>query len=823
MKPHVFARFLLLVLFATPTVQSQTNGLSPQWTLTSADSQRMEKMLARNLLPKVKNAFIVPHWIGTSDEFWYRRQTSSGTEFVVVDAAAGSRRPAFDHQAMAAAVSKATGTTVTSDHLPFEAIEFNQNRSSIGIVVGNRQYNCVLKPAACSGGSPIPPDPLDVTIATEPPPPVTDPSEGLLISPDKQWAVLTKDNNLWMQDMHTGQQHQLTRDGQPNCGYGIYVGIWNTASIPRDHMIEAGHHLPPMASFWSPDSRTVIVPHVDQRNVADYPFVESVPTDGSFRPQLHLARIPLAGEKPALLEWYIFEALSGKYRRINFPYDKMLMSDSDSLELRSRWWSSDARHLYVLYRGLFKQSAFFFDVDVATGNVRTVIDEQLLPRMDLAPSFVDDPVVWTGANGKDIIWYSFRDGWGHLYLYDGQTGRLRNQITRGEWLVHAIVKVDEPKRVIYFTAAGKEGGNPYYRYLYRVNFDGSDLRLLSPEPADHLIGRIAPLNNPPKVETISPSGKYAVYNFSTPQQPPQAVIRSTADGRLIATVEKADVTELWATGYKPPEEFVARSADGKYDLWCLIYKPTDFDPQKRYPVIDTEYAATITSAVPRNFMEAIRGAPGGTDPALVELGFVAVAIDGRGTPNRSHDFWLASYGKMNINGLDDHVAAIQQMGKRFPYMDLDRVGIMGQSFGGWSAIWAMLDFPDFFKVGVAGIPAAIGHSLYPIMEDYQGPPVYSDGSHWRPRPNEVPENWKAIDGRAKAGDLKGHLLMFVGEDDENDLSGSVLQFVDALMAADKNFDLIYMPSANHAARFSHPQYAIRRMYDYMVHYLQPGH
>lgn len=819
MKSRSFAKVSVLVLFTLPLVHAQTSEVSSQWTLTKADSQRMEKMRARALFPKVKNAFVVPHWIGKSDDFWYRRQIADGAVFVVVDAATGQSRPAFDHQAMAAAVTRATGAAATANDLPFDAIEFNLERSSIQVVMGNKQYDCALKLPACSGGTAAPPAPLEVTVATEPPPPVTDPNENLLISPDKQWAVLTRDNNLWLQDMHSGKQRQLTTDGQPNCGYGIYAGNWNTAAIPRDHMSEAGHHLPPMASFWSPDSRAVIVPHVDQRHVADYPYVESVPTDGSFRPQLHLVRIPLAGEKPALIEWYVFDVPSGQHHRINFPYEKIQMDDSDSIELSPRWWSTDARHLYVFSRGVFKQSALLFDVDVATGNARTVIEEQLLPRMDVAPSLVDKAVDWVSPDGKDVIWYSFRDGWGHLYLYDGQTGKLRNQITRGEWLVHAIVKMDERRRVIYFTAAGKEGGNPYYRYLYRVNFDGSDLKLLSPEPADHLIGRTSVLGDPPQFETISPSGKYAVYNFSTPQQPPQTVIRSTTDGRLIATVEKADVTELWAAGYKPPEEFVARSADGKYDLWCLIYRPRNLDPLKHYPVIDTEYAGTHTSAVPRNFMQAIAGVPGGSNSALAELGFISVAIDGRGTPNRSHDFWLASYGKMNINGLDDHVAAIQQMAKQFPYMDLDRVAIMGGSFGGWSAIWGMLEFPEFFKVGVASVPCASGHTLYPIMEEYQGPPVYSDGSHWRPRPNEVPENWKVIDGQAKASNLKGHLLLVVGEDDENDLTGSAMQFVNALMAADKNFDLIYLPSANHAARFSYPQYAYRRMFDYLARYL----
>jgi dipeptidyl-peptidase-4 len=263
---------------------------------------------------------------------------------------------------------------------------------------------------------------------------------------------------------------------------------------------------------------------------------------------------------------------------------------------------------------------------------------------------------------KTLFWYSQRNGWGHLYLYDGQTGELKNQITRGDWLVRGVTKVDEDHRLIYFTASGREAGNPYYRYLYRANFDGSDLKLLSPEHAEHLIAgpdsRIRPFEPISHLETISPSGKYAVYNFSTHDQPPQAVIRSTADGRLIATVEKADVSELLAAGYHPPQEFVARSADGSADLWCMIYKPTNFDPAKRYPVVDTQYATPYIAMVGHDFERALRGT-GANSVAIAKLGFIVVAIDGHGTPHRSREFAMASYGKMEINGLDDHVAAIQ--------------------------------------------------------------------------------------------------------------------------------------------------------------------
>jgi dipeptidyl-peptidase 4 len=275
--------------------------------------------------------------------------------------------PAFDHQRMAEPVAKATGVQASATNLPFDSIEFNADRSSIHVVVKGKQYDCSTQGDVCSGGTPVIPEPLEVNAAIGVPPPVTDANEGLLIAPNQQWAVLTKDNNLWLHDIATGQERQLTRDGQANCGYGIYMGNYLQASIPRERMIEAGHHLPPMDSYWSPDSRTVIVPHVDQRHVADYPYVESAPWDGSFRPKLHMVRIPLVGEKPAILEWYIFDAPSGAGRRIDLPYEKLMATDSGERTVRKTWWSEDARRLYMLIAGAHNQTGFFFEVDVATG------------------------------------------------------------------------------------------------------------------------------------------------------------------------------------------------------------------------------------------------------------------------------------------------------------------------------------------------------------------------------------------------------------------------------------------------------------------------
>lgn len=815
---HMVVRAVVFVLFSTLAF-AQNGGL------TQEDQAKMERMMPRTLIPKVRNAFVLPHWIGKSDEFWYRRELPGKAAFVIVDAATGKSRSAFDHQQVATAIAKATGTNVSADSLPFTEFEFNQDRSSIHLAVKDRQYDCVLKTVVCSAGDSVSHEPLEVTELISVPPPVTDPDEGLLIAPNGRWAVLTRNNNLWLRDMQTKQERQLTHDGQENNGYGIYIGNYHTASIERERMIGAGHHLPPMASYWSPDSHTVIVPHVDQRHVADYPFMESLPLDGSFRPRVHMVRIPLVGEKPATIEWYIFDAPSGNYRRINLPYEKLMATDSASRTIRKTWWSADGHHLFMLAAGTHNQSAFLFDVDLATGNARTMMEERLPPRMELAPSDLEDvPIAWMQGQGKEVIWYSQRDGWGHLYLYDGQTGKLKNQITRGTWVVRGLVKVDEERRRIYFTAGGREEGNPYYRYLYRVNFDGSGLKLLTPEHADHLIaGPDSPINSFQPVlhlETISPSGNYAVYTFSTPSEPPQTVIRSTEDGRLITTVEKADVSELMAAGYRPPEEFVARSADGKDDLWCLIYKPTNLDPNKRYPIVDAQYASPYTAMVARDYISAIRGVSPSNSPALAETGLIVVAIDGHGTPHRSREFHMATYGKMEMNGLDDHVAAIQQMAKKFPYMDVSRVGIIGGSFGAYSTIRAMLDFPDFFKVGVAQMAPGSVHSVYPDFEEYQGVPVYSDGSEWRPKPNEVPSNWESINLEKQADRLKGHLLIMIGEEDENIPTASPLQFVNALMNADKDFELVYIPNSDHVLNFGSRQYFFRRMYDTLVRYLR---
>jgi dipeptidyl aminopeptidase/acylaminoacyl peptidase len=400
-----------------------------------------------------------------------------------------------------------------------------------------------------------------------------------------------------------------------------------------------------------------------------------------------------------------------------------------------------------------------------------------------------------------------------------------NRITRGPWLVRDILAVDEKSRQIYFTGGGREPGNPYHRYLYRIKLDGSGLTLLSPERGDHPVvppeDTLLTVDSSGRYDALSPTGRYIGYGFSTVDQPPVFIVRSTKDIGQSRIIERADVSALQAAGYQVPEEISVKAADGKTDLWGVLYRPANFDPARKYPVIDAEYASPLVAATPRNY---VTGATGGilgyaTPASLAQLGFVVVAVDARSTPLRAREFSQAGFGRLNINGMDDHVAAIKNMAARFPFMDVSRVGVTGLSYGGFSALRAMLEFPDFFKVGVAGVPPANMLGMYSDFHfwGFQGLPVYSNGGEWRPSPAEEPKNWHQLSVSPDiARRLRGKLLIVMGEFDEFVLPGSVLQLVHAFIDADRDFDLLYMPGTSHASGGTMTPYVTRRTWSYFV-------
>jgi dipeptidyl aminopeptidase/acylaminoacyl peptidase len=637
-----------------------------------------------------------------------------------------------------------------------------------------------------------------------------DPPAALIASPDGSWSIGQDEGNLTI--VVDGEVVHRTVDGSPLDGYGIYYGNWKAGHIPRSRYEGP---VPPFEAHFAPDSSRVIVPRVDQRHLEPYPFLETAPLDGSFRPIVHAPRFPLSGEQPAGLTWYAFDS-SGRGVKLDLPEDLVFLHQ-DLTALRSISFSSDGTHAYVVAHGAGMRSAHLLDVDLETGACTTVVTESRHPRMELNVSSYRPPNVFVIGDLEKVVWFSQRSGWGHLYLYDGQ-GRLQNPITSGDWTVRDVLRCTD--EWIYFTGSGRDLANPYLRSLYRVRYDGSGLTLLSPEDADCELDTSGGLVVVGKESSdfLSPAGDLVVYRSSTVSTPPVTVVRSTADGSLVQVLETADVSGL--SHYRPPEEFVTKAADGSTDIYGVMYLPADFDPSRSYPLIVQQYASPLMAATPRNYLDALRGAPSiASAAALAALGTAVITLDARGTTGREAAFAEHGYGALNIIGLDDYVAAIEQLGQRHAWLDTSRVAISGGSYGGFTTLRAMLEYPEVFSVGLSFAPMAIPHLMYPDYhwEAYHGEPDYA-GSRWRPDDRAVPENWAALNAIKQVDRLQGRLLIAVGELDENCPPGNIMPFVHAAQELDKNVDLLYVPGASHQSLLR-SRYVNRRHLDFLSQHL----
>ena len=355
---------------------------------------RAEALLGANLEAKVRNVFVVPHWLGNgTDEFWYRRELADGCEFVVVNAADGRRRPAFDHDQVARSVAAISGHAADAKHLPIEAITQASDAPIAHLTIGAQRFCCDLRTLTCTA------DGAQPTAAD------------LLVSPDGQYAVRTCEGNLWVQTLANGAAHALTTDGVPDAGYGIWPDCWAANYVPR---LRSTTRPSPVEAYWAPNSRTVLVPFIDQRHVAPYPFVESAPVDGSFRPRVHPIRLALVGEQPASFEWFLIDVDTGLSRRVLLPYDRLLSLQQDITAFRDVTWSKDSRRLYFVAHGANMEAAYLFEVDVDSGTARTVLEERIAPRTDLNSTSYNPVNVRVVRDGREFIWFSQRDGWGHL-------------------------------------------------------------------------------------------------------------------------------------------------------------------------------------------------------------------------------------------------------------------------------------------------------------------------------------------------------------------------------------------------------------------------
>jgi dipeptidyl-peptidase 4 len=462
-------------------------------------------------------------------------------------------------------------------------------------------------------------------------------------------------------------------------------------------------------------------------------------------------------------------------------------------------WSEDSTHLAFVSTSRDHKQEWLRVADASSGDVREGLSEKAATYFESADvlGIAKDKVNWRYlSQSNEVLWFSDRDNWGQLYIYDLGTGALKNQVTHGDGDVMQVLHVDEKARVIYFLALGKEAGrDPYFAALYRVNFDGTGMKLLTPENADHEV-------------TMTPDGRSVVDVASTPETPQIAVVRD-ADGNKIMDVAQQDISKLRATGWKPLTRITVKARDGKTDLYGFVFKPTNFDPAKRYPVIDHVYPGPQTgSCGSRSFAAAHKD-----NEALAELGFIVVCIDGMGTPGRSKSFHDALYGDLADNTIPDQVAGIKELAAKYPWIDVDRVGIYGHSGGGAATAAAMLHAPDFFKVGVS---ESGNHDNRVYEDDW--------AEKWiglLKRNADGTTNYDSQANQNFAKNLKGHLLLMHGTMDDNVPANNTLLVVDALIQANKDFDLIMIPNAHHGYRAASP-YATRRRWDYFVSYLSVG-
>ena len=771
MSPNPICRpatpLTLLPLLGLASMAYAVGAPASAQQVTERDYARAEQFLPWNAARLIAGDQVVPEFFD-GDRFWFRSRTPSGHEFIVVDPAARSREPAFDHARLAAALSIAADTAYEGRDLPFEEFDFVDGEGSIRFHVADSvRWRCDIRTYTCAGPT--------AEVA---------PSDAERPSPDGRWIAFARDENLWVRDAATGEETQLTTDGEKDFGYGaIPEGCCQEITSRR-----AGRERSPVLQ-WSPDSRRIATHRYDEREVGRFHLLEAA--DG--RPILHTWAYALPGDSiiPTSELWiFDVEARAGVRAEVDPQPGNFARGDTTYADVQ---WTADGASVFYTHRTRDFKSYKLFRVDAATGAATELLDETGPTYVELNQFTRLNPAWRVLGDGSEFLWWSERDGFGHLYLYGGD-GTLRNRVTSGPWLVLDVIAVDEAARTVYFTAVGREDGrHPYHAHMYRIGLDGSGLQLLTPEDAVHQV-------------TPSPSGRYFVDQYSTPETAPVAVVRDRT-GRAVQTIETADITALEEAGWIPPVPFQARGRDGVTPVYGLLWFPSDFDPEQSYPVVDYIYPGPQVGAVTQYTFSA----PGrGNGRALAELGFVVFAVDAFGTPLRSKAFHDGYYGNMGDNGLPDHISALKELAGRHPQIDLARVGIFGHSGGGFSSTDAILRHPDFFKVAVSGAGNHDNRGYhFPWAEKYQGLLVENeDGT----------DNYDSQANQNLAANLKGKLLLHYGTLDDNVHPNMTIRVIEELIAHNKDFDMFVLPNRNHG--YSSEPYVVRRTWDYFVEHLR---
>jgi dipeptidyl aminopeptidase/acylaminoacyl peptidase len=795
----------------------------------------------------VFNASVTPHWASDGNSFWYRNDTPDGhREFVWVDAVAGTRGPAFDHEKLAAALGSAMKKKLDANQLPVTGIEKGEKPGQLIVNAGGKRWGvdvasyevtalagagnganadslpvltrmhpsetgeessitfvnhtdgsvklfwvdlggkrvaygtieagakfeqntyaghvwvvtdaagrrlaafeavegggeAVIEPRPA--GKPASPE-VDEDVA-EVPPPATAPAAK---APARKWEAVVENFNVFLRDRASGEKIALTTDGTKGDSYdGDFI--------------------------WSPDGKKFVALKTldgDHRKVY---VVQSSPPD-QLQPKLESYDYLKPGDRIPMSKPHLFDVEQKKQIAVS---DQLFPTPWEVDDVR---WDADSSRFTFFYNQRGHQVLRIIAVDAATGEAKPVVDETSKTFIDYSGKMFVHYLDKT----HEIIWMSERDGWNHLYLYDAKTSSVKNQITKGEWVVRKVDRVDEAKRQIWFEAGGiRPGQDPYFIHFCRVNFDGTGLVVLTEGDGNHHID-------------FSPDKRFFVDTYSRMDMAPVTELRRTEDGSLAIPLEKGDMTHLLAIGWQLPERFVAKGRDGTTDIYGVIYRPMGFDPAKKYPVIEDIYAGPQDSFVPKTFSRSNSGM------AMAQLGFVVVQIDGMGTSNRSKAFHDVCWRNLGDSGFPDRILWMKAAAKDRPWMDLTRVGIYGTSAGGQSALRAVEAFGNFYTAAVADC-GCHDNRMDKIWwnEQWMGWPI----GPWYAEQSNV----------TNAKDLHGALLLIVGETDHNVDPASTMQVVNALIKADKDFDLLVIPNADHG---QDGEYGDRRRKDFFVRHL----
>lgn len=724
------------------------------------------------------NDVVFPHWIGNSNRFWFKEATESGHQFTIVDPADERSSPLFNHRRLADRLGDATNKEVDADELPIYALSVDLAASELTFeslgkkwTYNSRRNNLKeIGPLGAPG------------------------STAEIVSPDGLTALFRRDHNLWVRDVNSGDETQLTTDGEEFYSYATLAQATGRAETE-------------LAAIWSPDSKKILTHQTDDRQVKDLPMVNFAPKEGMVRPTAFSYRTALPGDEHVTsYRITVIDLATGKKTAALYqPLLSARMLDTPVTGNRA-WWSADSKRAYFVDIERFEKAVHVVEFSADSGRARKLFSESRDDGyVELGSTVYMAAVLRPLPETNELVWYSERSGWGHLYLYDLESGELVRPLTKGDWLVRDVIGVDEGRREVFFSRGEHNSKiDPYYREIARVNLDTGEVKQLSGSDADHFVVNQSDISvliasfveglATDGVSGLSPTGDYYVESTQRIDQLPKTVVRDRG-GKLVMTVVEPDASRIpdW---YQMGEPVQVLAADGVTPISAVLFKPSNLTPGKKYPIIDHIYGGPQVSHVPElpSNHSAIRSS------ALSELGFVGVIIDGRGTPERSTKFHESSYGAAHTaSNLEDHIAAIKQLAERYPYIDDTRVGIFGFSGGGYMTANAMVRFPEFFDVGVAGAGNHDQRLFWSTWgERYHGE---ADG-----------DNYLSQATSTHADKLQGDLLFMHGMMDFGVHPAALFQLMQALIDANKDFDLILLPQAGHTSN----GWAERRLWEYFL-------